>query len=131
VLDAGGRDLDNYLFPVIQRLVATRFVAVFGRKVHGASTLAIGRAVPVEEAVPPQFTMRLTGSYTEQRWKHLLRERLRRAAVAPAPDGPLAADIAITTTPSPAAVTHTASAKDATLPARQPPSTRRCTTVCW
>ena len=43
-LTTGGRDLDNYLYPVAQRLGATRLAAVFGRKVHGPSRLAVGPA---------------------------------------------------------------------------------------
>jgi hypothetical protein len=44
----GGRDLDNYLFPLAQRLGAMRIAAVFGRKVHGSSFLSIGLAKPDE-----------------------------------------------------------------------------------
>src|SRR6185437_10669198 len=36
-LTAGDRDLDNYLFPVAQRLGPRRAAAMFGRKTHGAS----------------------------------------------------------------------------------------------
>ena len=35
----GGRDLDNYLFPVAQRLGPQRIAAIFGRKIHGQSSL--------------------------------------------------------------------------------------------
>ena len=42
-LAGGGRDLDNYLFPLAQRLGAMRIAAVFGRKVHGV-LLPIDRA---------------------------------------------------------------------------------------
>lgn len=38
-LCSGGRDLDNYLFPIVRRIGASRFVAVFGEKRHGASLL--------------------------------------------------------------------------------------------
>ena len=38
----GGHDLDNYLFPVAQRLGPQRVAAVFGRKIHGPSSLALG-----------------------------------------------------------------------------------------
>jgi hypothetical protein len=98
-LDRDGRDLDNYLFPIVQRLGATRFTAVFGRKAYGASTLAIAPAVPVEHVVAPQFAVTLKGSYIEQRWKQALRDRLLQAGAGTAPPGPLAVDIAIATGP--------------------------------
>jgi hypothetical protein len=96
-LDGGGRDLDNYLFPVVQHLGATRFTAVFGRKVRGASTLAVGAAMPVPATTPPQVRVRLTGSYIEPGWKRSLREHLLQAGVAPAAAGPVALDVAIIT----------------------------------
>jgi hypothetical protein len=43
-LAGGGRDLDNYLFPLAQRLGPARIAAMFGQKVHGPSFLAVGRA---------------------------------------------------------------------------------------
>ena len=39
-LTHGGHDLDNYLFPVAQRLGPQRVAAIFGRKIHGPSSLA-------------------------------------------------------------------------------------------
>jgi hypothetical protein len=42
-LTGGGRDLDNYLFPVVQRLGPERVAAMFGRKIHGPSSLAVDR----------------------------------------------------------------------------------------
>ena len=40
-LDSGGRDLDNYLLPVARRIGPQRLDAVFGRKLHAAtSTIA-------------------------------------------------------------------------------------------
>src|SRR5580693_8185612 len=42
----GGHDLDNYLFPVAQRLGPQRVAAIFGRKIHGPSSLAVGPARP-------------------------------------------------------------------------------------
>jgi hypothetical protein len=59
----GGRDLDNYLFPVAQRLGPQRVAAMFGRKTHGPSWLAVGPAEPEETARPPLFSARMTGSY--------------------------------------------------------------------
>jgi hypothetical protein len=34
-LTDGGHDLDNYLFPLAQRLGPARLAATFGRKIHG------------------------------------------------------------------------------------------------
>src|ERR1700748_2135558 len=42
----GGHDLDNYLFPVTQRLGPQRVAAIFGRKIHRPSSLAIGAGPP-------------------------------------------------------------------------------------
>ncbi|MEU6325507.1 hypothetical protein [Streptomyces sp. NPDC047009] len=45
-LTSGGRDLDNYLFPLARRFGAGRFDAFFARKRHAThSTIAIGPAV--------------------------------------------------------------------------------------
>ena len=41
-LTEGGRDLDNYLLPIAQRLGPRRAAAMFGRKTHGASWFAVG-----------------------------------------------------------------------------------------
>jgi hypothetical protein len=44
-LTSGGRDLDNYLCPLVKRLGPARFRAAFGRKFHGAaSSLAVSPA---------------------------------------------------------------------------------------
>jgi len=98
-LTAGGRDLDNYLYPVARRLDATRFAAVFGRKTHGPSWLAMGPAEPDMAAAPPQFTTRMAGSYERKEWKVTLRDRLLEAPVIPAEPGPVEMDIAMTTGP--------------------------------
>jgi hypothetical protein len=98
-LCSGGRDLDNYLYPLAQRLGPARLTAVFGRKIHGSSYLAIGPAEPEPPAAPPSFVTRLSGSCERPQWKEALRERLRRAGVSAAPPGPVAMDIAITTGP--------------------------------
>jgi len=45
------------------------------------------------------FTARLAGSYTRPEWKSTLRGRLLQAGVIPAPPGPVAMDIALTTGP--------------------------------
>jgi hypothetical protein len=56
-LPDGGHDLDNYLFPVAQRLGPERVAAVFGRKIQGPSSLAVGRSstrsAPCSAKTPP------------------------------------------------------------------------------
>lgn len=99
-LTAGGRDLDNYLYPVAQRLGAKRIGAVFGRKVRGASSsLAVEPAVPQAVTMGPQFATRVAGSYASKLWKQTLRERLLAAQAAPASSGPVRMQIAVTTGP--------------------------------
>ena len=75
-LTGGGRDLDNYLFPLAQRLGPARIAAMFGRKVHGPSFLAVGYARPDHVASSPQFSTQMAGSYVRPEWKATLRERL-------------------------------------------------------
>jgi hypothetical protein len=62
-LTDGGHDLDNYLFPVAQRLGPERVAAIFGRKVHGPSSLPAGPAQPDTAGATPQFSTRMAGSY--------------------------------------------------------------------
>src|SRR5256884_2591125 len=52
-LTDGSHDLDNYLFPVAQRLGPQRVAAVFGRKICGPSSLAGGPAPPGPAPPPP------------------------------------------------------------------------------
>jgi hypothetical protein len=65
-LTDGGHDLDNYLFPVAQRLGQERVAAIFGRKIHGPSSLAVGPAQLNTAEVTPQFSARMAGSYERQ-----------------------------------------------------------------
>jgi hypothetical protein len=98
-LDSGGRDLDNYLYPVARRLGPLRLAAAFGRKAHGPSTLAVGPAEAEPAVAPPQFTTRLTSSYDRPAWKQTLLDRLAAAGCRPLPAGPVHFDIAISTGP--------------------------------
>jgi len=50
-LTARGHALGEYLFPVAQRLGPQRVAAVFGRKICGPSSLAVGPARPGRRAV--------------------------------------------------------------------------------
>jgi hypothetical protein len=95
----GGRDLDNYLFPVAQRLGPQRIAAIFGRKIRGPSSLAIGPAQPDPAATAPLFSTRMTGPYERKEWKQDLRSRLLQAQAVTVQPGPVAMDIAVTTGP--------------------------------
>jgi hypothetical protein len=66
----------NYLFPVAQRLGPERVAAIFGRKIHGPSSLAVGPARPGTAGATPQFSARLAGSYERSEWKQKLHDRL-------------------------------------------------------
>jgi hypothetical protein len=62
-LASGGRDLDNYLLPVAQRIGANQVVAAFGRKIWGRSSFAISSAKPAIDRVDAAFTTTtMTGS---------------------------------------------------------------------
>lgn len=98
-LTSGGRDLDNYLYPVARHLGAHRIAAAFACKVHGGSSLAVGAAQPEPPSALPSFTTRMSGSYERPAWKATLHDRLVQAHVVPAPPGPVALHIAITTGP--------------------------------
>jgi hypothetical protein len=94
----GGHDLDNYLFPVAQRLGPERVAAIFGRKICGPSSLAVGPAQPDTATTTPQFSTRMTGSYVRKEWKQVLHDRLAVQAVTIDP-GPVELKIALTTGP--------------------------------
>ena len=97
-LTDGGHDLDNYLFPVAQRLGPQRVAAVFGRKIHGPSSLAVGLAQPDTAGATGQFSARMTGSYERRQWKQQLHDRLAAQAATIDP-GPVGLTIALTTGP--------------------------------
>ena len=88
-LTDGGHDLDNYLFPVAQRLGPQRVAAIFGRKIHGPSSLAVGPAQPDTAGPTPQFSTRMAGSYVRKEWKQQLHDRLavQAATIDPGPAG--------------------------------------------
>jgi hypothetical protein len=97
-LTGDGHDLGNYLVPVAQRLGPRRVAAMFGRKIHGPSSLAVGPARPGPAAAPPQFSTRMAGSYERKEWKQQLHHRLA-AQAAPIDRGPAGLTIALTTGP--------------------------------
>jgi hypothetical protein len=94
----GGHDLDNYLFPVAQRLGPKRVAAIFGRKIHGPSSLAVGPARPDTAGATPQFSTRMAGSCERREWKQELHDRLAGHAATIDP-GPAGLKIALTTGP--------------------------------
>jgi hypothetical protein len=94
----GGHGLGNYLFPVAQRLGPERVAAIFGRKIHGPSSLAVGPAWPDPAGAAPQFTARMAGSYERKEWKQKLHDRLAVQAAMIDP-GPAGLTIALTTGP--------------------------------
>ena len=96
-LTGGGRDLDNYLFPLAQRLCPARIAAMFGRKVHRPSFLAVGHAQPDHVASSPQFSTQIAGSYVRPEWKATLRERLLQVQHAVLAVGAIGMTIGITT----------------------------------
>ena len=97
-LSDGGRDLDNYLSPVAQRLGPQRVAAIFGCKIHGPSSLALGPAQPDTAGETPQFSTRMAGSYERREWKQKLHDRLAAQAATLDP-GPVGLTIALTTAP--------------------------------
>jgi hypothetical protein len=97
-LTDGGRDLDDYLFPVAQRLGPQRVAAIFGRKIHGPSSLAVGPARPDTAGATAQVPTRMAGSYERREWKQQLHDRLTVQAITIDP-GPAGLTIALMTGP--------------------------------
>ncbi len=94
----GGHDLGSYLLPVASRLGPQRVAAIFGRKIAGPSSLAVGPAQPDTAPATPQFSARIAGSAERQQWKQQLHDRLGGQAAAIDP-GPVGLTIALTTGP--------------------------------
>jgi hypothetical protein len=94
----GGHDLDSYLFPVAQQLGPQRVAAIFGRKIHGPSSLAVAPAQPDTAAASARFSTRMAGSHERKDWKQRLHDRLAVQAAAIEP-GPAGLTIALTTAP--------------------------------
>ena len=97
-LTDGGHDLGSYLVPVAQRLGPGRVAAIFGRKIHGPSSLAVGPARPDAAGATPQFSTRMAGSFERKEWKQRLHDRLAARAAVIDP-GPVGLTIALTTGP--------------------------------
>ncbi|MEU4214081.1 hypothetical protein [Actinoplanes sp. NPDC026623] len=90
-LHHGGRDLDNYLYPLARRLGPHRIAAAFGRKVRQAgSTIAVGTALPAGEPGTPQLLVRTSVSSASSAWKRAIHDGCLAAAARPLPPGPVA-----------------------------------------
>jgi hypothetical protein len=94
----GGHDLGDYLFPVAARLGPQRVAAIFGRKICGPSSLAVGPAQPDTAGASAQFSARMAGSCERREWQQQLHDRLAVQAAAIEP-GPAGLTIALTTGP--------------------------------
>ena len=84
--------------PFKQALGPERVAAIFGRKIHGPSSLAVGPAQPDTAQATPQFSARMAGSYARKKWKQRLHDRLAVQAATIDP-GPAGLTIAVTTGP--------------------------------
>ena len=72
--------------------------AIFGRKIHGPSSLAVGPARPDTAGATAQFSARIGGSYERTQWKQQLHDGLAAQAATIDP-GPAGLTIALTTGP--------------------------------
>ncbi len=97
-LTDGGHGLGSYLFPVAQRLGPDRVAAIFGRKICGPSSLAVGPAQPDTAGASAQFSAQMTGSGERTQWQQQLHDRLAAQAATIEP-GPAGLTIALTTGP--------------------------------
>jgi len=102
-LTSGGRDLDNYLFPIAARFGPARFTAVFARKHHGPSALTIGPAM-LEDQTPvdrwSHAAARVTASSATTAWKQQLADALAAdPSVQVLPAGPVALHLGFRVSP--------------------------------
>jgi hypothetical protein len=91
-LTTGGRDLDNYVFPLVQRRLGPgRFRSVQASKGYGGSWVALCAAKrgPYPPAATWRFaSARVTGSYQRRQWQEDLAKQIGGQADR-APSGPL------------------------------------------
>ena len=74
------------------------WAAVFGRKIHGPSSLAVGPVQPATAGATPQFSTRMAGPIKRRKWRQELHDRLALQAAIIDP-GPVGLTIALTTGP--------------------------------
>jgi hypothetical protein len=97
-LTSGGRDLDNYLYPVVRRLGWDHFCLVSARKHHGTtSLLRIATVSQIHKAGglnDSSFAHALTSvSSATMAWKRELKEQIERQVVSPVTAEPLEMEI--------------------------------------
>jgi hypothetical protein len=91
-LTSGGRDLDNFLFPVVRRLGWQRFFAASASKVYGRSSICIDRCISDEtnEATGWSFaSIHTATSAAYVAWKHAIAAQLSKQVSEPARSGPV------------------------------------------
>lgn len=97
----GGRDLDNYLFPLAQHLGSQRFDSVWGRKAPGNSSITVGSAVGLSqghELHEWSFAhANTTASASTAAWKE---EIAQQVVGEPIPEGPVELHIAFKVGPT-------------------------------
>jgi hypothetical protein len=99
----GGRDLDNYLFPLVQRLGSQRFTSAWAEKRIGLSTLSVGAAMPSTVASLltagwSSAVVRTRTSASLSAWKKEIAGQL--AHVDEAPEGPVELQVSFLIGPS-------------------------------
>lgn len=87
LIGQGGRDLDNYLFPLVNRLGAARLISVFGSKDLGA--LSNARVGAVQDHSPPKSgwsfaSSEASGPAGSVAWRDTVKTHLSLCEVAPA-----------------------------------------------
>jgi hypothetical protein len=96
-LTTGGRDLDNFLFPLVRALGANHFLSVWGRKQHGPSLLRVGPAEARgdEDFSGWSFVQALTrSSYTATTWKTEIHDQVEAQVAEATAGGPLEVQLA-------------------------------------
>lgn len=95
-LTSGGHDLDNYAFPLMRKLDARRFDAVFVTKQHApTSSLAICPSTPASgQPAGVHVRVRTTTSSQSRAWKEQIHNACGDSAATPLGPGPVSLDIA-------------------------------------
>jgi len=87
-LTSGGRDLDNYLCPLVRRLGASRFRTAWARKTHDRrSHVTIGQAAEANSAILTGWdfaTVECSASAASRAWQETIAEQLPQCRVADA-----------------------------------------------
>jgi hypothetical protein len=99
---SGGRDVDNFLQPVVDALGRPRFASAWVRKGHiGRSSIAVGHALPLDlgELTGWSFACAETDASTSRSdWKRQFQERLSPTP-GHEPDGPIELHVAYALSP--------------------------------